>query len=126
MLHFIRKCNIFKPKIFKLVIKMMGVKDEKKTGHAIMTYQVRLYERHFSWLVKTKELYVKVIAHFLSVLQKEPELLAQSDFLVLRALETKCIGTKQMKATLMMPEYPLENFPKIPGCETIEDILEQR
>ena len=114
MLHFIRKCNIFKPKISKLVIKSMGVKDEKKTGHAIVTYQVRLYKRHFSWLIKTKELYVKVTAHFLSVLQREPELLAQSDFLLLRALETKCIGTKQMKATAMMPEYPLENFPKIP------------
>ena len=114
MLHFIVKCNIFEPRICKLVIKSMVVKGEKKTGHSIVTYQVRLYNRHFSWLLETKELYMKVTAHFLFVLQKEPELLTQSDFLVLRALETKCIGTKEMKKAGTVPQYPLENFPKIP------------
>ena len=92
----------------------MERKGEKKTGHSIITYQVRLYDRHFPWLVETKELYVRVIAHFLSVLKKEPELLMQSDFLLLRVLETKCIGTKQGKAAGKKPEYPLKGFPKIP------------
>ena len=92
----------------------MEQRGEKKTGHSIITYQVRLYDRHFPWLLKTKELYVRVTAHFLSVLKKEPELLMQSDFLLLRVLETKCIGTKEGKAAGKKPEYPFENFPKIP------------
>ena len=87
---------------------------KKKTGHTILTYRVRLYDRHFAWLVATKELYGKVVEHFFSVLQKEEELLQQSDFLLLRALEEKCIGTKEMKAVGRAPEYPLIDFPKVP------------
>ena len=87
---------------------------QKKTGHTILTYRVRLYDRHFAWLVATKELYGKVVEHFFNVLQKEEELLQQSDFLLLRALEEKCIGTKEMKAVGRAPEYPLSDFPKVP------------
>ena len=85
-----------------------------KSGHTIVTCRVRLYDRHFEWLKETKKLYVKVTAHFLAVLQKEPELLEQSDFLLLRTLETICIGTKEMKAAGVTPKYPLQEFPKIP------------
>jgi len=87
---------------------------QKKTGHTILTYRVRLYDRHFAWLVATKELYGKVVEHFFNVLQKEEELLQQSDFILLRALEEKCIGTKEMKAVGRAPEYPLTDFPKVP------------
>lgn len=88
--------------------------NQKKTGHTILTYRVRLYDRHFAWLVATKELYGKVVEHFFQVLQSEEELLSQSDFLLLRALEEKCIGTKEMKAAGRAPEYPLTDFPKVP------------
>ena len=85
-----------------------------KSGHTIVTWRVRLYDRHFKWLEETKALYVRVAAHFLSVLRKEPELLKQSDFLLLRALETMCIGTKEMKAAGVTPKYPMLDFPKVP------------
>lgn len=88
--------------------------NQKKTGHSIVTYRVRLYDRHFAHLVATKELYARVVNHFFEVLQKEEELLQQSDFLLLRALEEKCIGTKEMKAAGKAPEYPLTDFPKVP------------
>ena len=92
------------------------MKQEKKEnkGYFIITYQVRLYDRHFTWLQKTKELYARVVQHFFSVLLKEKHLLELSDFLLLRALETKCIGTKEMKAKGIAPEYPLIDIPKIP------------
>ena len=86
----------------------------KKTGHAITTYRMRLYDRHFPWLVQTGDLYTGTVKHFLEVLLLEKELLQQSDFLLLRALETCCIGTKEMKAAGVVPKYPLHGFPKIP------------
>ena len=92
----------------------MKQKNEKPKGHSIVTYQVRLYDRHFSWLVTTQELYQKVVLHFVQVLELEQELLEQTDFLLLRELEAKCIGTKEMKAAGKLPKYPLNNFPKIP------------
>ena len=85
-----------------------------KTGYTIVTYQMRLYDRHFEWLKETRNLYGEVTKHFLRVLQAEPELLSQSDFLLLRALEEKCIGTKEMKAAGKKPTYPLTDFPKVP------------
>lgn len=85
-----------------------------QTGHSIVTYRVRLYDRHFTWLKSTAELYTQVVRHFFYVLEKESSLLEQSDFLLLRALEAKCIGTKEMKAAGVSPEYPLNNFPRIP------------
>lgn len=88
--------------------------NKKKNGHAILTYRVRLYDRHFVWLKETQELYVRVVEHFFRVLEQETQLLEQSDFLLLRALETKCIGTKEMKSVGKVPEYPLKEFPKIP------------
>ena len=87
---------------------------QQKQGYTIVTYRVRLYDKHFFHLVKTKSVYEKVILHFLYILQKEPNLLAQSDFSLLRTLEVKCIGTKEMKAEGVLPEYPLKNLPKIP------------
>ena len=92
----------------------MKQEKKEKTGHCILTYRVRLYDRHFNWLEQTKELYTNVVAHFFQVLIKEEELLQQSDFLLLRALEEKCIGTKEMKANGVAVSYPLVNFPKIP------------
>ena len=97
-----------------MVKEPMEHKSKKQIGYSIVTYRVRLYDRHFAWLKETKELYVKVTAHFLSVLQKETELLEQSDFLLLREMEKLCIGTKEMKAAGQKPVYPLTDFPKIP------------
>ena len=88
--------------------------NQKKTGHTILTYRVRLYDRHFAQLAATKELYGRVVEHFFRVLCREEELLKQSDFLLLRSLEEKCIGTKEMKAAGRAPEYPLTDFPKVP------------
>jgi len=92
----------------------MESENKNKTGHSILTYRVRLYDRHFNWIQATYELYVRVVKHFFEVLKKEEALLAQSDFLLLRTLETKCIGTKEMKAAGVKPEYPLTDFPKVP------------
>ena len=92
----------------------MKQEQKENKGHFIVTYQVRLYDRHFAWLQQTKELYAQVVQHFFSVLSKENHLLELSDFLLLRELETKCIGTKEMKAKGTTPEYPLVDFPKIP------------
>ena len=88
--------------------------SKKQIGHSTLTYRVRLYDRHFALLKETKELYDRVVKHFFDVLVKEEELLAQSDFLLLRALETKCIGTKELKAAGVQPQYPLVGFPKVP------------
>ena len=55
----------------------MEQEKKKKTGHCIVTYRVRLYDRHYSSLQLTKELYTKVVAHFFEVLTKEKELLEQ-------------------------------------------------
>ena len=93
---------------------MTEQKNRTKKGYSIVTYQVRLYDRHFRWLQQTKELYANVVSHFFFVLKKEETLLELSDFLLLRALEVKCIGTKEMKAQGIAPEYPMEEFPKIP------------
>ena len=30
---------------------------KNKTGHAILKYKVRLYDRHLPWLFATKEMY---------------------------------------------------------------------
>lgn len=92
----------------------MEIMSKKQTGHTTLTYRVRLYDRHFAWLQTTKELYGRVVKHFFDVLGREEELLLQSDFLLLRTLEEKCIGTKAMKAAGRLPEYPLEGFPKVP------------
>lgn len=92
----------------------MEKNKKKKTGHSIITYRVRLYDRHFDWLKQTKVLYDQVVKHFFNVLRKEPELLELSDFLLLRELEVKCIGTKEMKNRCQEPTYPLLIDPKVP------------
>ena len=88
--------------------------SKQQTGHVTLTYRMRLYDRHFAWLKATGELYVQVVKHFFEVLSKEEDLLLQSDFQLLRALEIKCIGTKEMKAVGARPVYPMEEFPKVP------------
>ena len=90
------------------------MEKKRETGHLIVTYQVRLYDRHFDWLYETKELYARVVKHFFLVLAKEKQLLELSDFLLLRELEILCIGTKEMKANHIAPKYPLMDVPKIP------------
>ena len=90
------------------------MEKKRKTGHLIVTYKVRLYDRHFDWLYETKELYARVVKHFFLVLVKEKQLLQLSDFQLLRELEILCIGTKEMKANHIAPAYPLMNVPKIP------------
>lgn len=97
-----------------VMMKFMEQSKKTKTGYTIVTYRVRLYDRHFEWLKETKVLYEAVTKHFLKVLQTEPELLSQSDFLLLRVLEEKCIGTKEMKAAGKKPTYPFTDFPKVP------------
>lgn len=97
-----------------MVTRTMEKMSKKQTGHSTLTYRVRLYDRHFAWLKATGELYVQVVKHFFEVLSKEEDLLLQSDFQLLRTLEIKCIGTKEMKAAGARPEYPMEEFPKVP------------
>lgn len=92
----------------------MNDENKRQIGHSILRYRVRLYDRHFVWLKATKKLYTQVVEHFFQVLRNEPGLLEQSDFLLLRALEAKCIGTKEMKAKGQLPEFPLTELPKIP------------
>ncbi len=92
----------------------MESRSKKQTGHSIIRYKVRMYDRHFDWLVITRELYLKVVTHFFHVLEKEKELLELSNFLLLRALEERCIGTKEMKAAGLEPTAPLPASPKIP------------
>ena len=92
----------------------MEKESKRKTGHSILRYRVRLYDRHFLWLKITKELYSNVATHFFYVLKQEPELLKKSDFLLLRELETLCVGTKEMKVKGILPQFPLHGFPKIP------------
>lgn len=83
------------------------VEKKKQTGHTILKYKVRLYDRHFSKLVITRELYLRVVFHFYSVLANHPELLSFSNLLLMRELETLCIGTREMKKSGVAPEYPM-------------------
>lgn len=87
---------------------------QEKTGHSILKYKVRLYDRHYPWLIATRELYTNVVSHFFSVLVEKEELLALSDFPLLRELETICIGTKDMKKAGVSPSYPLPEHWNIP------------
>lgn len=87
---------------------------EQKKGYSIVSYRVRLYDRHMDRLLLTKQLYNRVAGHFFSVLCLKKDLLEQSDFLLLRELEVLCIGTKELKENGKTPEFPLEGFPKIP------------
>ena len=100
--------------IFFVYENRKRMEKKRETGHLIVTYKVRLYDRHFDWLYETKELYARVVKHFFLVLAKEKQLLDLSDFLLLRELEILCIGTKEMKANHITPKYPLMDVPKIP------------
>lgn len=92
----------------------MAEQKEEKKGYTIVSYRVRLYDRHMDCLLLTKQLYNRVASHFFSVLWLKKDLLEQSDFLLLRELEILCIGTKELKKKGMTPEFPLESYPKIP------------
>lgn len=85
-----------------------------KTGYSTLTYKVRLYDRHFAWLVKTRTLYAQVLEHYYQILRNNEEWLTQSDFLLMRSLEMVSVGTKEMKQNGEKPLYPLTDFPKIP------------
>lgn len=92
----------------------MTEQKEEKKGYSIVSYRIRLYDRHMDRLLLTKQLYNRVAGHFFSVLCLKKDLLKQSDFLLLRELEVLCIGTKELKENGRTPEFPLEGFPKIP------------
>lgn len=95
-------------------VKEMAVQKQEKTGYIILTYRLRLYDRHMKLLLDTKHLYNQVAAHFFAVLCQRKSLLELSDFLLLRELEALCIGTKEQKKKGRPPEFPLADFPKIP------------
>lgn len=99
--------------MFGQVIEMV-IQKQKKTGYIILTYRVRLYDRHMKLLLDTKSLYNKTANHFFSILCQKKYLLELSDFQLLRELETLCIGTKEQKNSGRLPEFPLTDFPKIP------------
>lgn len=88
--------------------------SEKRMGYATVTYKLRLYDRHHDWLVNTRQLYNQVVWHYYRILMNETQLLEESNFLTLRALEKISIGTKEMKARGEEPLWKLENLPKIP------------
>ncbi len=83
-------------------------------GFAIVTYRMRLYDRHHNWLMITKQIYNQVVWHYYQILTEELSLLEQSNFLLLRLLEKMTIGTKEMKERGEEPAWKLENLPKIP------------
>ena len=83
-------------------------------GFAIVTYRMRLYDRHHNWLMITKQIYNQVVWHYYQILTEELSLLEQSNFLLLRLLEKMTIGTKEMKERGEEPVWKLENLPKIP------------
>jgi len=88
--------------------------SKKRTGDTTITYQLRLYNRHFDWLGNTRKLYNRVVWHYYQILMKELSLLEQSNFLVLRTLEEISIGTKEKRARGEEPLWKLTNLPNIP------------
>ena len=92
----------------------MAEEKQKKTGYIILTYRVRLYDRHMELLLDIKSLYNRTANHFFQVLCQKKSLLELSDFLLLRELETLCIGTKEQKKSGRGPEFPLPDYPKVP------------
>ena len=87
---------------------------EKKDGYITITYKLRLYQRHQNWLIQTRRIYNQIVWHYYQILTAETTLLENSNFLLLRMLEEKSIGTKEMKARGEEPLWKLTNFPKIP------------
>ncbi len=83
-------------------------------GSITITYQLRLYHRHQDWLMQTRQLYNRVVWHYYQILMKESNLLENSNFLLLRILEEKSIGTKEMRKKGEEPLWKWEDLPKIP------------
>lgn len=88
--------------------------SENRTGCITVTYKARLYDRHQNWICYTKQLYNQVVWHYYQILMNETQILDQSNFLALRALEEISVGTKEMRARGEEPVWKLENLPKIP------------
>ncbi|MBO5278733.1 MAG: transposase [Lachnospiraceae bacterium] len=86
----------------------------EKTGTTTITYRFHLYEKHLQWFACTKQLYNRVVAHYYGILRKRQELMSLSGHELLRELERLSVGTKEMKAACLKPDYPLADFPKIP------------
>lgn len=87
---------------------------QEKTGYTTITYKFRLYDKHLDWLKKTKELYNQIVAYYYNIILENQSLLQLSNQPLLRELECRTVGTKEMKKNGEKPEYPLEQFPKIP------------
>lgn len=87
---------------------------QEKTGYTTVTYRFRLYEKHIEWFRSTMVLYNCVVAHYYEILKARQELMSLSGHELLRELERLSVGTKEMKAAGQEPEYPFEDFPKIP------------
>lgn len=87
---------------------------ETKTGYSTTTYKMQLYQKHFDWLVLTKDLYNEVLAFYYQILLTQTELLVLSSYSLLRELEKLTIGTKEDKKNGILPKYSLERFPKLP------------
>lgn len=88
--------------------------SERKTGFTIVTYKLRLYDRHHDWLINTRQIYNQVVWHYYQILMQEMVLLEQSSYLLLRKLEEMSVGTKGMKARGEEPLWKLQDIPKIP------------
>jgi len=88
--------------------------SENRTGYTTITYKLRLYQRHLSWMRNTRTLYNQVVWHYCQILREEPQLLKQRNFLTLRTLEEQSVGTKEMRARKEEPRWKLFDQPKIP------------
>lgn len=84
------------------------------TGTTTVTLRLKLYDKHFDWLVLTKELYNKVLAFYYNVLEGKKELLMKTNHQVLRELEILTIGTREQKKRNELPPIALQGFPKLP------------
>lgn len=85
-----------------------------KTGFSTTTYRKQLYPRHLEWMEETKNLYNKVLEFYYQLLFRQMELLSLSDYELLRSLEILTIGTREHKKAGILPELPLDGFPKLP------------
>lgn len=86
----------------------------EKTGFSIVTYKLRLYNRHYDWMLITKQIYNQVVWHYYQILMSNRSLLEQNNFLLLRELERLSVGTKEMRKKEEEPVWKLEHLPKIP------------
>lgn len=86
----------------------------EQTEQVTVTYKVRLYENHLDWIVLTRDLYNQVLEFYYQLLLNAPDLLALSNYKLLRELEIRTVGTKEMKKQGKTQVSPLLGFPKLP------------